>query len=152
MPGGEARQERDTSQRVPGNDRLKSYVPEEALGEARRRYDFPMGSPAHIGLKDWKIFSELMVQKMFAWNASHPENVITKENVTLDHVKPKSQFMHMDDMTDCQHFTNLQPLPRNVHEQKGDRWSFADEQYWRAHVFRNPQYKEVYLPRGLILR
>ena len=62
MPGGEARQERDTSQRVPGNDRLKSYVPEEALGEARRRYDFPMGSPVHIGLKEWKTFSELALR------------------------------------------------------------------------------------------
>lgn len=134
------------------HDRLKSCVSEDKFGEARRAYDFPMTTPAHIGLKEWHTFSQLMIAKMFAWNASHPDCPISKSNVTLDHIKPKCMFMHIDDMPQCNHFTNLQPLPRTVNEQKANVWNFSDEAYWRAHIFNNPNYKEVYLPRGLVLK
>lgn len=144
--------ERAGPEKLTCQDRLKSYVWEDKFGESRRAYDFPMNTPAHIGLKEWQTFSQLMIAKMFAWNASHPECPITKSNCTLDHIRPKSMFMHIDEMPDCNHFTNLQPLPRSVNEQKGNLWGYSDEAYWRAHVFKNPAYKEVYLPRGLVLK
>ena len=144
--------DRGKSRVLSCQDRLKSFVSEEKLGEARRSHDFAMSTPAHLGLKDWQTFRDLMVAKMFAWNASHPECPITKANVTLDHTRPKAMFMHVDDLPDCNHYTNLQPLPRTVNEQKAALWSYSDEAYWREHIFKNSRYKEVYLPRGLVLK
>lgn len=105
-------------------------------------------SLAMLGVRSWDDLKEMIKAKTQTWNDAHPDNLITKDNVTIDHIKPKNAFLHMDEVrTDCNHYTNLQPLPRTVNQSKKNTWGIEDEHYWRDRIFKNQWYVGVYLPR-----
>jgi hypothetical protein len=46
------------------------------------------------------------------WNTYNPENIMTFNNIHIDHIKPISRFNLKDynEFLDCCNYTNLQPL------------------------------------------
>lgn len=128
---------------------LKASAKVNMVCDARRKWEFPTTDPVALGLESWEQFRTLMMKKIQCWNAMHPEMIITADNVSLDHIKPCSEFKHIDDMHMCQHYTNLQPLPKIVNQLKADTWHCEDEHFWRANIYKCRDFAYVYLPRKM---
>lgn len=90
-----------------------------------------------MGLSSWEQFEAYWQRKIAAWNSLHPEMPIgvSSGDYEIDHIKPRRAFDdNWDDVAECSHYTNLQPLPRRVNVAKGDLWQFEDERHWRWNI------------------
>jgi hypothetical protein len=72
------------------------------------------------------------------------------DNIHLDHIKPVNAFNleDEDELLDCCHFTNFQPLLAEDNLRKGPKWSDADELFWFTH---KQQECKPYIPTRLTL-
>lgn len=70
------------------------------------------------------------------------------DNIHLDHIKPVSLFNLDDenDLMECCHYTNFQPLLIEENLKKSNKWSDNDELYWRQNIIFNDDFKEIYIP------
>jgi len=68
----------------------------------------------------------------------------------LDHIKPVAAFA-VEDMSLCNHVTNLQVLPAALNASKSARWSPTDERFWEENIILNDAYMGTYLPGGMSL-
>jgi len=94
-------------------------------------------------------FAQHIAAKMHAWNAA-PENALPEQHMTLasieiDHIKPCAAA-GPEDIRDITHFTNTQPLLRQANRTKGDKWSEADDAFWRANISHNTAFCAIYWP------
>ena len=55
-------------------------------------------SLAMLGVRSWDDLKEMIKAKTQTWNDAHPDNLITKDNVTIDHIKPKDAFLHLPEV------------------------------------------------------
>ena len=100
-----------------------------------------------MGLSSWEQFEAYWERKIAAWNLLYPEMPIGEVggDYEVDHVKPVRAFDD-DEMAECNHYTNLQPLPRRVNIAKSDTWEWDDERHWRCNIFRQEGNADPYLP------
>ena len=69
------------------------------------------------------------------------------DNIHLDHIKPISKFNleNMDDLLDCCHYSNFQPLLACDNMSKGSKWNECDELFWNENI-KGKEYMELYIP------
>lgn len=70
------------------------------------------------------------------------------DNIHLDHIKPVS-FFNLDnenDLKECCHYTNFQPLLIEDNLKKLNKWTEEDDNFWRDNILFNSDYKDIYLP------
>jgi hypothetical protein len=69
------------------------------------------------------------------------------DNIHLDHIKPISKFNLGDEneLKDCCHYTNLQPLLAKDNLNKNNKWSEIDELFWIANI-KQQEYIQLYIP------
>ena len=72
------------------------------------------------------------------------------DNIHYDHIKPVSRFNLEDDaeMLECCHFTNLQPLLAKDNLEKHNKWTDADEVFWRENIIYKPAYTAIYYSKS----
>ncbi len=78
----------------------------------------------------------------------------TNENICIndmhiDHIKPVSVFNlnNIDELKECCHYTNFQPLTSKINLYKSNKWSNTDELFWRNNIIFNDNYRDIYLPK-----
>ena len=72
---------------------------------------------------------------------------ITWDNIHIDHIKPVSAF-NLDvpeEMLDCCHYTNLQPLLAETNLNKSCKWNDKAEEFWCNNI-KGKEYIELYFP------
>lgn len=91
--------------------------------------------------------TEYWPSKIRGWNNAYPEHKLDLESndIAIDHVKPIRAFEE-NEIHECWHYTNLQPLPAAINSRKSDTWSEADESFWRSNILHNADYTNPYLP------
>lgn len=69
------------------------------------------------------------------------------DNIHLDHIKPVSKFdlENMDELLDCCHYSNFQPLFGSQNISKGNKWNECDEIFWNENI-KGKEYMELYIP------
>ena len=89
--------------------------------------------------------------KIQAWNDAYPEHKLDLDSggIQMDHIKPVRAF-EANELHECWHYTNLQPLPAAINLRKSDTWSEADESFWRSNIFHNDEFTAPYLPVDMI--
>ena len=72
---------------------------------------------------------------------------MTFDNIHYDHIKPVSAFdLHdEDELLNCCHYTNFQPLLATDNLVKSNKWSDADEVFWKENIC-NKEYLPLYMP------
>lgn len=95
--------------------------------------------------------TEYWPSKIRGWNNAHPEHKLDLESndIAIDHIKPVRAFEE-NEIHDCWHYTNLQPLPKAINNRKRDTWTSADESFWRSNIIHNDEYTAPYLPVDMI--
>jgi hypothetical protein len=85
--------------------------------------------------------------KMDNWNTDNPENIMTFNNIHIDHIKPISRFEFVDDneLLDCCNYTNLQPLLAIDNLRKNNKWTDENEIFWNANIKGNVEYFDIYM-------
>lgn len=85
--------------------------------------------------------------KINAWNEAYPGHKLNLDScgIHLDHIKPVRAFED-NEMHECFHYTNLQPLPAVVNGIKSDTWTWDDETHWRCNILYNDTYVDPYIP------
>lgn len=70
------------------------------------------------------------------------------DNIDLYHIKPAHKFNLDDyeDVSDCEHYTNFQPLFKNKNLNETN-WTEEDETFWCKNIIRNDTYREIYLSK-----
>ena len=61
----------------------------------------------------------------------------------------KTFFIILDDennIIECCHYTNFQPLLIEDNLKKSNKWSDIDELYWRQNIIFNDDFKQLYIP------
>ena len=102
---------------------------------------------SHLGIKSFDELKNLFEVKIKCWNDNYPEDAIEMKNMAIDHIKPVAAFDDSEEAKrEVNHYTNLQPLPRDVNAHKSSKWSEKDEEFWRANIIGNAQFREIYLP------
>lgn len=92
-------------------------------------------------------FHKHIETKMNNWNNDNPDNLMDFTNIHVDHIKPISRFNFTDEgneLLDCCHFTNLQPLLVIDNLSKNNKWTDENEVYWNENIRGNPEYNKVY--------
>lgn len=99
----------------------------------------------------WELFQQHIQDKIDLWNnyAFDDERELSWDNIDIDHIHPLASAKDEDEVKALCHFTNLQPLWKDVNKTKSDRWSDLDQTFWQANIFKNPNYKDIYVPKGL---
>ena len=74
---------------------------------------------------------------------------MTFENIHYDHIKPISVFdlENEDELLDCCHYTNFQPLLAKDNLCKGCKWNDEDEVFWNENI-KGKEYLPLYFPKG----
>tara|TARA_B100001540_G_scaffold247509_1_gene222930 strand:+ start:2196 stop:2861 length:666 start_codon:yes stop_codon:yes gene_type:complete len=100
---------------------------------------------------EWFV-TEWWPSKIRAWNEMYPDQQMALESgdIQMDHIKPCRAFED-NEMHECFHYTNLQPLPKAVNSLKSDTWGWEDECHWRCNILYNERYIDPYLPVEVIL-
>lgn len=88
-----------------------------------------------------------MQVKVDIWNAMSGDNFMLSE-MNFDHIKPLTLATE-ESIGDLAHFSNLQPLPPKVNILKKAVWSRADEMFWQRYIFRNTDWRGIYLPENI---
>ena len=73
---------------------------------------------------------------------------MTFDNIHYDHIKPISKF-NLDveeELLNCCHYTNFQPLLVTTNLEKSNKWSNDDEIFWTKNI-RGKEYIPLYLPK-----
>lgn len=100
-----------------------------------------------LGVSSFDTVREHLEVKCKIWNDLHPKNQISITNMEIDHIKPVVKFDDSEKAKrEVNHYTNLQPLPRDVNMHKSAKWSDKDEEFWRANIIGNAEFREIYLP------
>ena len=60
-------------------------------------------------------------------------------NIELDHIKPVQSFA-----LDLNHYSNLQPLLKEINGQKSSKWTETDETFWKINVEHQPKFTDIY--------
>ena len=70
------------------------------------------------------------------------------DNIHLDHIKPVAAFdlNNENDLIECCHYTNFQPLLIEDNLKKSNKWSDIDELNWRQNIIFNDDFKQIYIP------
>ena len=94
-----------------------------------------------------KDFDNFIKIKMDNWNTDNPENIMTYNNIHIDHIKPISRFDFVDDneLLDCCNYTNLQPLLAIDNLRKNNKWTDENEIFWNANIKGNAEYFDIYV-------
>lgn len=73
---------------------------------------------------------------------------MTFHNIHFDHIKPISAFNleDEDELLNCCHYTNFQPLLANDNLMKSNKWSEEDEVFWNENI-KGKEYLPIYMPR-----
>jgi hypothetical protein len=71
---------------------------------------------------------------------------MTFENIHYDHIKPVSRFDldNEEELLQCCHFTNLQPLLAEDNLTKLNKWTAEDEAYWNENIIYKPEFQVIY--------
>lgn len=75
------------------------------------------------------------------------EELMTYENIHIDHIKPISVF-NLDDekeFLECCNYTNMQPLLIKENLEKSNKWNEDKENYWNNNIKNNKDYCEIYI-------
>ena len=100
-----------------------------------------------LGVDSFENFQSYFKGKINTWNEKYSDNPITDTNLAIDHIKPVAAFDDSEKAKrEVNHYTNLQPLPRDVNMHKSAKWSDKDEEFWRANIIGNAEFREIYLP------
>ncbi len=100
-----------------------------------------------LGVDSFEKFQAYFKDKIDKWNEKYPDNSISNTNLAIDHIKPVAAFDDSEKAKrEVNHYTNLQPLPRDVNGHKSAKWSDKDEEFWRANIIGNAEFREIYLP------
>lgn len=89
---------------------------------------------------------EHIERKVNRWNSEHPGDFMNLETVVIDHIKPLSICKSIQDVHDCCHYTNLQPLSKVANGGKCAHWGDADEAFWRERIWKQWEYDGLYMP------
>ena len=95
---------------------------------------------------DIKYFKEYFQKKMDIFN-KYSEIEMTWDNIHIDHIKPVSSF-NLDDpeeLLDCCHYSNLQPLLAEINLNKSCKWNDKAEEFWRNNI-KGKEYLDIYIP------
>lgn len=89
------------------------------------------------------IFIQLKINN---WNLKNPKNLMDYNNIHIDHIKPVDSFdkNNENDVLDCCHYTNFQPLLKRDNLYKFNKWKPHNEEFWKNHIKRNIYYDKVY--------
>ena len=73
---------------------------------------------------------------------------MTFDNIHYDHIKPVSVFNleDEDELLNCCHYTNFQPLLSTDNMIKSNKWSEADEEFWKENIC-GKEYLPLYIPK-----
>ena len=100
-----------------------------------------------LGIESFLQFKSYFDDKIETWNLQNPVNKISIETMEIDHIKPVAAFDDSEKAKrEVNHYTNLQPLPQDVNAHKSAKWSDKDEEFWRANIIGNAEFREIYLP------
>ena len=71
---------------------------------------------------------------------------MTFENIHYDHIKPVSRFNldNEEELLQCCHFTNLQPLLAVDNLTKLNKWTAENEAYWNENIIYKPEFQVIY--------
>ena len=71
------------------------------------------------------------------------------ENIHYDHIKPVSAFNMEDEeeLLDCCHYSNFQPLLAKDNLRKNCKWNDEDELFWKENI-KGKEYLTLYFPKG----
>jgi len=99
---------------------------------------------------DIKYFMEYFQKKMDLFN-KYSDIEMTWDNIHIDHIKPVSAFNldDEDELRDCCHFTNMQPLLAEINLNKKDKWSEKNEEFWLNNIkgkIKGTEYIDLYTP------
>ena len=63
---------------------------------------------------------------------------MTLDIIHIDHIKPVSKFdfENIDEVYECCHWSNLQPLLKHDNLKKNNKWSKEDEIFWRNNIIK----------------
>jgi hypothetical protein len=102
-----------------------------------------------------EIFEEIYLAKIDAWNVKYSSFMgsLSHENSQADHICPFATVFELPSITLqlqathllC-HITNLQPMPAQFNQIKSNHWCPTDKQFWRAHIWNNFDFLEIYWP------
>jgi hypothetical protein len=72
---------------------------------------------------------------------------MTFENIHYDHIKPVSVFNlnNPDELLECCHYTNFQPLLATDNLEKSNKWNDDCELFWRENIC-GKEYLKIYNP------
>ena len=99
---------------------------------------------------DMKYFMEYFQKKMDLFN-KFSDIEMTWDNIHIDHIKPVSAFNldDEDELRDCCHYTNMQPLLAEINLNKKDKWSEKNEEFWLNNIkgkIKGTEYIDLYTP------
>ena len=84
--------------------------------------------------------------KQFILNKMNTD--MNMDNIHIDHIKPVSRF-NLDDnneLKECCHYTNFQPLLTKDNLKKSNKWSETDNIFWKNNIIFNNSYNDIYIP------
>lgn len=89
---------------------------------------------------DINTFKEFMMNKL--------ENNNYIDGMHIDHIKPVSKFNldNENEVKECCHYTNFQPLTIKDNLLKSNKWTEQDEIFWRNNIIFNNSFNKIYLP------
>ena len=69
------------------------------------------------------------------------------DNIHFDHIKPVSAFNleDEDELLDCGHYLNFQPLLTNDNLSKRSKWNDKDNTFWNYNI-KGKKYFPLYVP------
>lgn len=76
--------------------------------------------------------------EFYKYISSKMTNIMTLDNIHIDHIKPVSKFnfSNIDEVYECCHWSNLQPLLATDNLKKSNKWTEQDEINWRNNIIK----------------
>ena len=101
-----------------------------------------------LGVDSWGQFEAYWQRKIDSWNQNNPDDKIDRQTTVADHIKPVCAFRDFAH-GNPNHHTNLQPIPAGLNLAKRAKWAQIDEDYWKMHIYENPECIRTYLPHEM---
>lgn len=102
-----------------------------------------------------EVFESNYLAKIDTWNSKYADllGTLSHENSQADHICPFATVFELPTIALqlqatqllC-HVTNLQPIPAQFNQIKSNHWCATDRQFWRAHIWHNFAYSDIYWP------
>lgn len=96
-------------------------------------------------------FCAHIARKIEHWNALHARKMSIAD-IQLDHIKPLSLARSAADVAVLTHYSNLQPLFATDNRVKGNKWSAADNTFWRRRISMRAAFTDTYWPAACASR